>query len=650
MAKEYSDDKIWEYGEKYGLQECLRYIERLKDRNREELSKAANNTPAGCVVSLSMMSLLYLIGPLIPGVVLAHFLGIKSSGGSFRDGVIWIILGDAVIIAIKLIVRGIKGGSDGRLREEAVKACQRQDECLARTDTTLRFMDGLIAALSNRDLKAEDFRSLDDFLNGLSSEERQRVSREIILPIVSQQKNAAIDALVHGTRANMFVCARALSMLMGIDKSADYAALYRQAVSIRDTVLRGGSPALSDTYGRRNEKWFERVKSFGVKDSDSVFDEFARRYSNFPSSPSYETIRSRLLMNDGSGGEAITKLLLFVWHYATKSPYDASRFNKALEIYNHYAGISHQDQYGKKAGILPLDSLLATIHKNSSFGAGMLDQMSGMITGWYDHFIKKGDSAALSNFASGLMWLNDIKHEHELLRKMAVANITMSEDIRDRLTTLERGPAPTARNAPRPKDAQTHPILGNAGIFAFDGEPSSWPDDQLQLFFDVLGDRVHYALSMDLWEPGVGRNMTLAPDTPWDDDIAFDGIIEAVMLAFGNEVSCDRISAALLLPQNHEMLDGVLLRFGGGRIGFGRSAIFVNVFKMRTRLEVRIYTLYEPQGSASDDKANALALRRSVRGSQGANPKQTAYIKEIRDVVTNAIERIANEDEDGPLY
>jgi hypothetical protein len=71
---------------------------------------------------------------------------------------------------------------------------------------------------------------------------------------------------------------------------------------------------------------------------------------------------------------------------------------------------------------------------------------------------------------------------------------------------------------------------------------------------------------------------------------------------------------------------------------------------MRTRLEVRIYTLYEPQGSASDDKANALALRRSVRGSQGANPKQTAYIKEIRDVVTNAIERIANEDEDGPLY
>jgi hypothetical protein len=249
------------------------------------------------------------------------------------------------------------------------------------------------------------------------------------------------------------------------------------------------------------------------------------------------------------------------------------------------------------------------------------------------------------------MLLNDVKHEHELLRKMAVSNVAMSEDVRNRLTTLERSPALIAGKAPRPKDADTHRILGDTNVFAFDDEPREWSDDKLIAFFGGLesqGKKIHYALSMDLWEPGGGRNLTLDPNIPWDNDVAFDGIVQAVTDAFRSDISCDKISAALLLPQNHEMLDGVLLRFGGGGMGFGRAVIFVSVFKIRARLEVRIYTLYEPQGVSADDKGSALALRRSARGSQGSNPVQAVYIKEVRDVVTKAIERVANEG--GGLY
>jgi hypothetical protein len=336
-----------------------------------------------------------------------------------------------------------------------------------------------------------------------------------------------------------------------------------------------------------------------------------------------------------------------VWLYAIKEPHDAGRFAKSVEMYQHYAEIMYEDERKETRKLLCLDCLLATIYKNSRFGTGLLDQMTDVITRWSDYFIKGRDAGVLFNLASGLKLLNDAKHEHELLRKIALASIDMNEEMHARLAEFERGPAPAKPKAPKAKDERTNPILGDRSVFAFDDEPRSWSDEQLQLFFDACG-AIRYALSMDLWEPGGGRNLTLAPNIPWDNDVAFDCVIEAVMFAFRGEVACDRTEAALLLPQKHEMLDGVLLRFGGNEAKFGHTAMFVSVFKISARLEVRIYTLYEPQGSAADDKAGSLALRRSASGSQGFNPVQAAYIKEVRDVVTKAIEKAANDG--GGLY
>jgi hypothetical protein len=405
------------------------------------------------------------------------------------------------------------------------------------------------------------------------------------------------------------------------------------------------SHMLSDRYGEANCDALEKVEAFESADADRAFDSSNRDYENFPSNGFMDEIEKRLLCGvtfDKTAG--IETYLSFVWHYAFHKPHDAGRFNKAVEMYQHYAGIEYTDKYGKSHEVLCLDCLLATLHKSALMGDGVLTEMRGLIDGWADYFVEKNDSVALANLASGLKWIGGAaktavaeKFEFELLKKMASSGVGMSQELQDRIQFIEKMAkifdyAPEVKNAAEAK---------SEGLLPIENQAMQWDEKRLLSFFALLNyqkKNLDYALTMDLWEPD--EDIPIAPGANFDVEAAYANIEADIASAFGDEVICERQEAAFLLPTGYSKIEGrgLLLRRmtkDGLDDYAGLYAIIVPIGLRR--LTIQIYTLYLSQGKdAITEGQQAVILK------QNSNPVHGRITRALRDTVLQSIDQTAN--------
>ena len=549
-----------------------------------------------------------------------------------------------ILVVIPGIIGGFWGVYMNDREKQAIEERGRQENLEKEINDNLEYLFRKSQS-QYEPLESSDFAGLHRRLSGLSDEDKIMVENQVIAPFVEGSFSSAAQWLISGTWIGCYIASRALNLVSGVfEFDAAYQAIAQQAERIITATAYNKSCALREKYGARNDKWFEDLKLLDADGrANEKFDAMHSRFLAMRSDTSLETIKQRIFFQDGNIRE-IKKYVTYMWYYAAEQPHDGNRFAAAVKMYQHYAGIKHTDERGEDRVLLCLDCLLATIYKNRelSRSSSSLQMTTTLIDEWTEYFIKEKDPAALSNLASGLMCIGDVKHEHELLVKMAHASVSMNESLLKRLKDLEKGDsdAPKPKDAPQPKNISSHPILGDLDVFAFDDEPRrSWADDKLIAFFDALAAQsrsINYALSVNLWEPDRGGNITIPSGFIWDDDLVFDGIIQRVMFKFGNEVWCESKQAALLLSSGHELLDGVLLKIVSSEAELNSVALFVSVFVIRGSLRLHIYTLYLPQGTAAEDRRNALQLRHSER------PRQVAYINELRDTAIAAIEDIIN--------
>jgi hypothetical protein len=331
-----------------------------------------------------------------------------------------------------------------------------------------------------------------------------------------------------------------------------------------------------------------------------------------------------------------------VWHYAFHQPHDAGRFNKAVEIYQHYAGVRFTDKYGESHEILCVDCLLATLYKSALMGEGVLSEMRKLADGWADYFIGQKDSAALANLASGLKWIGGEtgaapvawKFEYELLKKMASSSISMTRELQDRIVFIEKK-AKILDNAPEVRDVE-----GLDETLAIDNEALQWDARRLLSFFELLDyekKKLGYALTMDLWEPD--EEIPIASGAEFDVETAYANVKADIASAFGDEVTCERRNAAFLLSTGRTEIEGkgLLLRCVTND-GPNYAGLYVIIVPIGLRrLTVQIYTLY-----LSRDNDAITEGKQAVTLKQNNHPVHGRIIRAWRDTVARSIDQTAN--------
>jgi hypothetical protein len=425
-----------------------------------------------------------------------------------------------------------------------------------------------------------------------------------------------------------------ISQLSKLDKQ--YYDFSKNAYFVREYTKYNKTNVPFLKYGAVNQEWSNILTGKESQYPDNDFDSLFNCYH------APETLQQLLFCKESNGNNDIQKIFMYIWLYAARTPHDAQRFSRAVELYQRVAGIKFEKN-GQSVEPLCLDCLLAKAYSLMKIGEGNIDLMRDTFYEWIDYFIEKKDDVALSNLASGLAWLKAEKYERELLEKMLTSGVSMSEALQDRLKKLQKKPVSAAEyKGPKPKSADSHRILNDKSVLAFDNEPVNWSTDKFTEFFDYLASQnatLLYALVMnEPWKPG--SPVVLPRGFEWSNEAAFDDIAREIGGEFGSSVVCEKKTAAVLLSAEHDEIDGMLITPVKAETGFDYVGLFVSIFRIGQSLDIQIYTLYLPQGDVAVDKRQALSL------NQNANPRHGAFINALRDAVVRVLADRGNAQKD----
>ena len=298
-----------------------------------------------------------------------------------------------------------------------------------------------------------------------------------------------------------------------------------------------------------------------------------------------------------------------VWFFATESPFSASDFRNAVDVFNRIYKMSHHDIF------------IADLYSKKKVGG------EEVLREPIRELLNNENTAykyTLRIIASSLMWMNAYRLETDVLQHMLTNGMEMDAKIQQRLHSLTNG----GGNAPEGFDVDS-----SAKTFYFDLSALAWKEDEYVGLFENLAFKdktLTYSLAVreetkDLIVPN-GINVS-------DRNYVVDRFNVEFEEEYGADVIAQIADCTALSGSGEEKIDGIVVTSNECK----QMSILIHIAKIGKKLNIKFYTLFVPDGDdMAVQKQQALSMYNRL------SPTVTMWETSLKDTMLRSIEQILN--------
>lgn len=336
--------------------------------------------------------------------------------------------------------------------------------------------------------------------------------------------------------------------------------------------------------------------------------------------------------------EKLNRLSCLLWYYAYRKPFDQKAFDRVCDLFGLYyidRNILEQlipnreklDKIGRRRSdffvVYSAEMVLARICAMVQRGGGRLveQEFENYVSIWEEVILNQKDEQTARIFASGLAWMELYTYELEFLEKCVMNNLSLDEEMQERLRWLESGGIEEV-NLYSTEDT---------GLYLFDSSSCEWESKKFETLFrkaKMKGKTISYALTLDSWNKAIPLQAGRVVD---EDKLA--KLLQELVNDYGTEVSFERVDANAVDLENIQYKNAFLFHMTGDRNKYGNMLLHLD--KYGRNLNVTVLTLFDPVGVESE------MLLKSVQVL-----KNNIYLNSFREAVLQCVDEVLKDDVD----
>ena len=324
--------------------------------------------------------------------------------------------------------------------------------------------------------------------------------------------------------------------------------------------------------------------------------------------------------------EYVKLVSLLMWYYAWKKPFEQSKFDRAVVLFERFTRYDYCDDDNNKVySVYKVEEVLAHVYAKKNLGGeGTAKQEAEYVKQWIDGFLllmalesqkyDEENNQELYVLASGLAWMELYDMELDVLHKLVAAGVQLSEELQSRLGFLESGGR---------ADIKIYTDVPQ-NAFCYDSSSVDWRKKEFEIFFRKL---VHknlvpdYSLALERWTKTLplmkGQKISLD---------ALNASFEEMVEDFENEVACSRVRGEAINLANVVNEDATLFSFSSKR---NRCvSMLFTCEKYGRNLNIEILTLFTPEKGVAIEELEKYCA--AIKGN--------VYVTSFRETILQTVD------------